>query len=54
MLIGLYIVDAIIIAIVFYGCCCVKPEYLLSKTNEEDYLDIENPNYLSFEESELN
>uniref|UniRef100_A0A6C0C4V4 Uncharacterized protein n=1 Tax=viral metagenome TaxID=1070528 RepID=A0A6C0C4V4_9ZZZZ len=46
MLIGLYIVDAIIIAVVLYGCC--KKYDLKDEQGGEEELDIENPNYLSF------
>jgi hypothetical protein len=42
MLIGLYIVDTVIISIVLYACCS---KYDLE---EEEELDIESQNYLSF------
>jgi hypothetical protein len=49
MLIGLYVADAIIIALVIYGCCSASKVQKLRKSEEDDW-DEENPNYLSFEE----
>jgi len=43
MLIGLYIVDTVIISIVLYACCS---KYDLEE--EEEELDVESQNYLSF------
>ena len=45
MLIGLYIVDAIIIAVILYACCSKYD--LKDEQRDEEELDIENPNYLS-------
>ena len=46
LIIFLYVVDSIIIISVLYACCSKYD--LKDEQRDEEELDIENPNYLSF------